>query len=244
MNNIRQIQALNKREIEQGIPPEASWHREFDDTAWLYIGGLAFDLTEGDIITIFSQFGEPVHINLVRDKETGKSRGFAFLKYEDQRSTDLAVDNLGGATVLGRLLRVDHTRYKLKEDEVVTDRIGPGAGAGAGAGGGASPRREGRKTDEMMDSSEDRRRLMLRPEEDRRTRRHEHDDDDPMREYLIEQKRAESEAAVAVALLEKKDRRRSEDGAAGRASPAPHSAAHEIPLKVPAEDGRGGREGK
>lgn len=48
-----------------------------------------------------------------RDKETGKPRGFAFLMYEDQRSTVLAVDNLNGAKVLGRTLRVDHVKnYK------------------------------------------------------------------------------------------------------------------------------------
>ena len=48
-----------------------------------------------------------------RDKETGKSRGFAFMMYEDQRSTVLAVDNLNGAKVLERTLRVDHVRdYK------------------------------------------------------------------------------------------------------------------------------------
>jgi len=39
-------------------------------------------------------------INLVRDKQTGKSRGYAFIAYEDQRSTVLAVDNLNGAKVL------------------------------------------------------------------------------------------------------------------------------------------------
>lgn len=53
----------------------------------------------------------------MRDKETGKSRGFGYLKYEDQRSTILAVDNLNGATVLGRTLRVDHTFYKNRDDE-------------------------------------------------------------------------------------------------------------------------------
>src|ERR1700712_2229983 len=95
--------------------PEASWHTDYRDTAYIYIGGLPFELSEGDVITIFSQFGEPTYINLVRDRETGKSRGFAFLKYEDQRSTDLAVDNMTGATVLDRMLRVDHTRYKKKE---------------------------------------------------------------------------------------------------------------------------------
>ena len=116
MNSIRKIRELNDRELEHGISPEASWHADYRDTAYIYIGGLPFDLSEGDIIAIFSQYGEPVHVHLIRDKDTGKSKGFAFLKYEDQRSTDLAVDNLGGATVMGRLLRVDHTRYKKKDD--------------------------------------------------------------------------------------------------------------------------------
>jgi RNA recognition motif-containing protein len=52
-------------------------------------------------------------VNLPRDKETGKTKGFGFLMYEDQRSTILAVDNLNGATVLERTLRVDHVKnYK------------------------------------------------------------------------------------------------------------------------------------
>ncbi|PPQ68595.1 hypothetical protein CVT26_003384 [Gymnopilus dilepis] len=48
-----------------------------------------------------------------RDKDTGARRGFAFLMYEDQRSTVLAVDNLNGAKVLDKTLRVDHVKnYK------------------------------------------------------------------------------------------------------------------------------------
>jgi len=48
-----------------------------------------------------------------RDKDTGARKGFAFLMYEDQRSTILAVDNLNGAKVLERTLRVDHVKnYK------------------------------------------------------------------------------------------------------------------------------------
>ncbi len=51
----------------------------------------------------------------MRDKTTGKSKGFAFLAYEDQRSTVLAVDNLNGAKLVGRTLRVDHVKdYKHK----------------------------------------------------------------------------------------------------------------------------------
>ena len=46
------------------------------------------------------RYGEIVNINLVRDKATGKSKGFAFLCYEDQRSTVLAVDNLNSIKVM------------------------------------------------------------------------------------------------------------------------------------------------
>ena len=54
-----------------------------------------------------------------RDKDTGKPRGFAFLAYEDQRSTVLAVDNLSGARIGKRTVKVDHVLdYKKKKAEV------------------------------------------------------------------------------------------------------------------------------
>lgn len=85
------------------------------DSAYIFAGGLSRDLTEGDVITIFSQYGEVMNINMPRDKETGKPKGFAFLMYEDQRSTVLAVDNLNGANILERTIRVDHVKnYKEK----------------------------------------------------------------------------------------------------------------------------------
>lgn len=59
---------------------------------------LSFKLL-GDIICVFSQYGEIVNVNLIRDKKTGKQKGFCFLCYEDQRSTILAVDNLNGIKV-------------------------------------------------------------------------------------------------------------------------------------------------
>ncbi|KAK7204643.1 hypothetical protein BZA70DRAFT_289967 [Myxozyma melibiosi] len=113
----RRIAKLNEQELEAGVSEAGSWHNDYKDTAFVFIGSLPFNLTEGDILAIFSQYGNPVFIDLMRDKDTGKSKGFAFLKYEDQRSTVLAVDNLDGATVLGRTIRVDHTFYKTKGDE-------------------------------------------------------------------------------------------------------------------------------
>ncbi|RKP25519.1 hypothetical protein SYNPS1DRAFT_9560, partial [Syncephalis pseudoplumigaleata] len=110
---IKEIQRINTRELEHGIEGRGSWHDQYKDSAYIYIGGLPYDLSEGDVICIFSQYGEVMDINLMRDQKTGKSRGFCFLKYDDQRSTILAVDNLNGAQILGRTIRVDHIeQYK------------------------------------------------------------------------------------------------------------------------------------
>ena len=207
MNQIRAIQALNKREIENGIPPEASWHVDYRDTAFVYFGGLPFELSEGDVITIFSQFGEPVFLKLARDKETGKSKGFGWLKYEDQRSTDLAVDNLGGAEIGGRLIRVDHARYKMRDDEDPEEgRIGWED----------MLRREraekGLRSDEESDAgsyaeseaAEAKRRPLLKEEKELQLLIENHDDDDPMKEYLVEEKKKEVEEAL------RKEKRRAE----------------------------------
>ncbi|XP_068644338.1 zinc finger CCCH domain-containing protein 25 [Aristolochia californica] len=115
---VKRIQKINSTEAALGISEDASWHTKYKDSAYVYVGGIPYDLTEGDLLAVFSQYGEIVDVNLVRDKATGKSKGFAFLAYEDQRSTVLAVDNLNGAKVLGRIVRVDHvTKYKRKEEE-------------------------------------------------------------------------------------------------------------------------------
>jgi len=230
MNNIRAIEKLNQRELEAGIvcltpnapktrvsnclltwlkPLSASWHTDWSDTAYVYIGGLPYELSEGDIITIFSQFGEPVHVNLIRDKDTGKSKGFAFLKYEDQRSTNLAVDNLGGATVLGRIIRVDHTRYKPKEgelDELVGQDSGPRVRDDDGESEHHSKRRRGKEREETPP------REMLPEEIELQKLIRDHDEDDPMKEYLVRQKKEEVELALQKFKREKKKLRHRRDG--------------------------------
>ncbi|KAH8719498.1 hypothetical protein GQ44DRAFT_775202 [Phaeosphaeriaceae sp. PMI808] len=205
MNSVRAIQQLNKRELESGVNPEGSWHTDYRDTAFVYIGGLPFELSEGDIITIASQYGEPVWIKLARDKETGKSRGFAWIKYEDQRSCDLAVDNLGGSTIMDRILRVDHARYKPKDDEDMRDNtmgepdLDPGNGSEEG-------RRKRRKTDSESDSDDDR---PLLPEEIELGRLTDKlDEDDPMRDSII--KRQQEKVDEALAKLNKAKRKEKE----------------------------------
>jgi RNA-binding motif X-linked protein 2 len=180
-------------------PPEASWHADYRDTAYIYIGGLPFDLSEGDLITIFSQFGEPVHVNLVRDKDSGKSRGFAFLKYEDQRSTDLAVDNLGGATVMGRILRVDHARYKRRDEEGEEDNVASMMKRNGGGDDDTDTERHAksqrsRKRDDS--DAEDQPRPLLKEERELAVLMRDHDEEDPMKDYLIQEKKEEVARAL------------------------------------------------
>ena len=115
--NVKNITKLSQTELEMGIDVKNSWHNMYKDSAWIFIGGLQYDLSEGDILAVFSQYGEIVNVNLVRDRKTGKSKGFAFLCYEDQRSTILAVDNLNGISLLNRIIRVDHVeKYKIPKE--------------------------------------------------------------------------------------------------------------------------------
>jgi RNA-binding motif X-linked protein 2 len=213
MNSIRQTQALNKLELANAVPPSASWHADYRDTAYIYVGGLPFDVSEGDIVAIFSQYGNPTHVNLVRDKETGKSKGFAFLKYEDQRSCDLAVDNLGGAEVLGRVLRVDHTRYKKREgedeevyrvDKYDDELNGGGNRTRESVDGGEEEEEDGRK------KRHKRRREMIKEERELEEllQIKEGEEEDPMRAYLIKEKRGEVERALVKVKKEREHKHR------------------------------------
>ena len=117
LTQIKNQQDASLREVELGLPESASWHAKYKHSAYIFVGGLHSDLTEGDVLAILSQYGEIVDVFIPRDERTGKSKGFAFACYLDQRSTILAVDNLNGSKVLGRILRVDHCEdYRLREE--------------------------------------------------------------------------------------------------------------------------------
>jgi RNA-binding motif X-linked protein 2 len=166
--------------------PGGSWHVDYRDTAFVYFGGLPYDLSEGDIITIFSQYGEPVFLKLVRDKESGKSKGFGWLKYEDQRSTDLAVDNLCGAEIGGRALNVDHARYEARDDEDAEEFK---------VGWQDVMRRQGQGVSDDESSDNEPQRPLLQEERELAKLIQDHDEDDPMKAFLIEEKKKEVEEA-------------------------------------------------
>uniref|UniRef100_A0A8D0L4L4 Uncharacterized protein n=1 Tax=Sphenodon punctatus TaxID=8508 RepID=A0A8D0L4L4_SPHPU len=55
LTKVKLINELNKREAELGVNEKVSWHSEYSDSAWVFVGGLPYELTEGDIICVFSQ---------------------------------------------------------------------------------------------------------------------------------------------------------------------------------------------
>ncbi|VDP04721.1 unnamed protein product [Soboliphyme baturini] len=113
---MKNLNKMNELELKIGVAGDVnrSWHQKYKNSAWVFIGGLPYELSEGDVISAFSQYGEVVNINLIRDRKTGKSKGFCFLCYEDQRSTILAVDNFNGIKLVNRTIRVDHVEeYKV-----------------------------------------------------------------------------------------------------------------------------------
>ncbi|KAK0461695.1 uncharacterized protein EV420DRAFT_1526683 [Desarmillaria tabescens] len=172
MNVVREINAINEAELRLGVT--GSWHDTYKDSAYIYVGGLNYELTEGDIITIFSQYGEIANIHLPRDKSTGKQRGFGFLMYEDQRSTVLAVDNLNGAKVLGKTLRVDHVRdYKQPREKGEDGEWREVEGELFNA-----------RPEEIGDNAEE--------EEEEEDLGKDIDPEDPMREFIIAQRREEA----------------------------------------------------
>ena len=93
----------------------------------LFIGNLAFHTTEALLHETFSQFGEVAEVKLMTDRETGQSRGFAFVSMADANAAAKAISELNGALLEGRPLRVN-------EAEARPERTG-GGGGGGGFGG-------------------------------------------------------------------------------------------------------------
>ena len=94
----------------------------------VYVGGLSYNAQEGDIRDVFEKYGSIIEVFIPTDRETGKPRGFAFVKYESRDDAQAAVDGANGADICGRDIKVNHAQPK---------REG-GGGGGGGYGGGRS----------------------------------------------------------------------------------------------------------
>lgn len=104
----------------------------------IFVGNLDFGATESSVRSLFEPYGNVERVNLVTDRDTGRSRGFAFVEMTDAAQADQAIAALNGSNLEGRALNVNEARPKTE---------GGGRGfsrGGQGGGGGGRPRREPR----------------------------------------------------------------------------------------------------
>jgi len=90
----------------------------------LYVGNLSFSTTEDELRTVFERHGSVDSVNLITDRETGRSRGFAFVEMEDASAANDAMQALDGSDLGGRNLKVNEAK----------DRKRTGGGGGYGRG--------------------------------------------------------------------------------------------------------------
>lgn len=80
----------------------------------LFIGNISWKSTEEDLRKQFGRFGTIADLKLIEDKETGKSRGFGFISYEDRREGEIAIREMDGAELNGRQLRVSEAQERAR----------------------------------------------------------------------------------------------------------------------------------
>ena len=110
----------------------------------LYIGNLPFSATEEQLQEWFTQVGvTPSGVNLIRDRFTGQSRGFAFVEVQGDEDADRAVNSLNGQNFGGRNLVVNEARPQAERSGGGGGRPGGGGGGGYGGRGGGGGGRGG-----------------------------------------------------------------------------------------------------
>jgi RNA recognition motif-containing protein len=105
----------------------------------LYVGNLSFSTMEDDLQQLFSQAGSVESIAMVTDRDTGRSRGFAFVEMSSKSEGEAAIAKFNGSELDGRSLTVSEARPR--ENHGGGDRNGGGRGGSFGRGRGSGSSR-------------------------------------------------------------------------------------------------------
>lgn len=102
----------------------------------IYVGNLAFSVTDDELQQAFASFGNITSARVVMDKMSGRSKGFGFVEIEDDASADTAIQKMDGQTIGGRAVRVSEAKPQEPRTGGGGGRGGFGGGRGGGGGGG------------------------------------------------------------------------------------------------------------
>jgi RNA recognition motif-containing protein len=103
----------------------------------IFVGNLNFNATEEAVRSLFERYGAVNSARIMTDRDTGRSRGFAFVEMENETEADQAINALNGYQMDGRTLNVNEARPKPERG------FGAGGGGGRGFGGGGGGGRPG-----------------------------------------------------------------------------------------------------
>ena len=93
----------------------------------LYVGNLAYTTTEDELREKFSQFGEVESVNVIMDRDTGRSKGFGFVEMGSEDAAQAAIEAMNGTEIDGRTIKVSESKPQ--------ERRPGGGGRGGGRGG-------------------------------------------------------------------------------------------------------------
>src|SRR5256714_13660304 len=106
----------------------------------IFVGNLSFQTTEQDIRALFEAYGAVDRVNIVTDRDSGQSRGFAFVEMANDAEGDRAIEAINGRDLGGRSLNVNEARPKSEGGGGRGFGGGGGGGRGRGSGGGGGGR--------------------------------------------------------------------------------------------------------
>ena len=95
----------------------------------IFVSNLSFNVQDQDLRDFFAEYGEISSAKVILDRNTGRSRGFGFVEMPDNEAAQKAIQELDGATVEGRAIRVSEAKPR-------EERSGGGGNGGYGGGGG------------------------------------------------------------------------------------------------------------
>ena len=103
----------------------------------LYVGNLAYSMTDGELQSLFEEYGTVESAQVIMDRETGRSKGFGFVEMSDDDAANRAIEELNGSEVKGRTIRVNES---IERKDRGGDRRGGYGGDGGNRGYGGDRR--------------------------------------------------------------------------------------------------------
>jgi RNA recognition motif-containing protein len=109
----------------------------------IYVGNLSWSMTDDDLSNLFSQYGAVSSAKILKEKNTGRSKGFGFVEMEDDDAAKTAIATLNESEVQGRKLIVNESQPRPEGSGYKKSGGGGGYGGGRSGGGGYGGGRSG-----------------------------------------------------------------------------------------------------